>query len=363
MAFRAKILHIIVLGIIGVTIVFYSSYSTGPVLLYHIKSNFKGNVSNSTSEITVGKRLTLHSPTQVTLAAPHDFTNKTKSEDNHSLDKTVQGIITESIYESGYDIPNPDLCPELGKNLKVLVGIMSAPSHKDARMAIRQTWGHYALRQDVSLAFIVGTSKEPALNSITTEESTIYGDIIRGNFIDSYDNLTLKTISFMEWIDNYCAATPFVLKTDDDMFINFSKLLSFIEKHWKSEKTIFGRLARKWKPIRNKRSKYYVSVKQFSQPVFPDFTTGPAYLLTGDIIRGLYKNSLKTTYLKLEDVFMTGIVAQSLNFKRVHINEFINKRIPFNICNIKKSISIHMVKFHEQFDLWKKLLDGRSKCK
>ncbi|XP_014289223.1 beta-1,3-galactosyltransferase 5 isoform X2 [Halyomorpha halys] len=364
MAYRAKILHIVVLGIIGVTIVFYSSYSTGPVFLYHIKSNFQQNTTNGTSEMAASKHLTLHGPTQVTLSVTHEtLINKTKMEENHVLDKTTQGITTEAIYESGYDIPNADLCPELGKRLKVVVGIMSAPSHKDARMAIRQTWGHYALRQDVSLAFIVGTSKEVQLNSITSEESTIYGDIIRGNFIDSYDNLTLKTISFMEWVDNYCSSSPFVLKTDDDMFINFPKLLSFIEKHWKSENTIFGRLARKWKPIRNKRSKYYVSVKQFSQPVFPDFNTGPAYLLTGDIINRLYKNALKSTYLKLEDVFTTGIVAQSLNIKRVHINEFINKRIPFNICNIKKSISIHMVKFHEQFDLWKKLLDGRSKCK
>lgn len=285
------------------------------------------------------------------------------SNENITLDKTVQGIPTEHLYQSGYDIPNVDLCPNLGAKLKVVVGIMSAPSHQEARMAIRQTWGHYALRKDVSLGFIVGMSKISSMNDITAEESAVYGDIIRGNFIDSYDNLTLKTISFLEWIDNYCSQAHYILKTDDDMFINFTKLLGFIDKHWKQEKTIYGRLAKKWKPIRNRKSKYFVSPKQFSHSVFPDFTTGPAYLFTGDIVHDMYTNALKTTYLKLEDVFTTGIVAQSINVKRIHINEFINKRIPFNICNIKKSISIHMIKFYEQFDLWKKLLDGRSKCK
>ncbi|KAL1110517.1 hypothetical protein AAG570_008045 [Ranatra chinensis] len=230
-------------------------------------------------------------------------------------------------------------------------------------MAIRQTWGHFGMRKDVALGFVVGTSKESPMNSLTSQESLIYGDVIRANFIDTYDNLTLKTVSFLEWIDNYCSQVKFILKTDDDMFINFPKLLNFIEKHLNNERTIFGRLAKKWKPIRNSRSKYYVSLKQFSPVVFPDFTTGPAYLLTGDIVRDMYKNALNHTYLKLEDVFTTGIVAQSINVKRVHINEFLNKRIPFNVCNIKKSISIHMVKYHEQFDLWKKLLDGRSKCK
>lgn len=36
MAFRAKILHVIVFGLIGATVIIYSSYFTGPVLLYHI---------------------------------------------------------------------------------------------------------------------------------------------------------------------------------------------------------------------------------------------------------------------------------------------------------------------------------------
>lgn len=222
-------------------------------------------------------------------------------------------------------------------------------------------WQFYFFQ--VAIAFCVGTTSKPEVQAGILQEEDTYGDIIQGNFIDSYDNLTLKTVSILEWIDNYCPRAKFVLKTDDDMFINIPKLLEFVDTHLKSQRTIYGRLAKKWKPIRNSRSKYYVSVDQFSPPVFPDFTTGPAYLLTSDIVHELYDHALDVTYLKLEDVFTTGIIAQSLNVKRVHINEFLNKRIPFNVCNIKKGISIHMIKFHEQFDLWKKLLDGRSKCK
>lgn len=221
----------------------------------------------------------------------------------------------------------------------------------------------YTFSVQVAVAFCVGTTSKPEVASAIHQEVETYGDIIQGNFIDSYDNLTLKSVSILEWIDNYCPRAKFILKTDDDMFINVPKLLEFIDSHDKSQRTIFGRLAKKWKPIRNSRSKYYVSVNQFSAPIFPDFTTGPAYLLTSDIVHELYDHALDTTYLKLEDVFTTGIVAQSLNIKRVHINEFLNKRIPFNVCNIKKGISIHMIKCHEQFDLWKKLLDGRAKCK
>jgi len=61
-------------------------------------------------------------------------------------------------------------------------------------------------------------------------EKHLYDDLIVANFMDSYDNLTLKTMSALEWVDTYCNQSEFVLKTDDDMFINVPNLLSFIDK-------------------------------------------------------------------------------------------------------------------------------------
>ncbi|KAE8752398.1 hypothetical protein FOCC_FOCC000870 [Frankliniella occidentalis] len=279
------------------------------------------------------------------------------------MDATVKGVITRSIYESGHDVANLEICPDLGRNLQVFIAVTSAPSHREARMAVRQTWGHFQQRSDIAIAFMLGATNNPQLEKSLGEEAAMYNDLIRGRFLDSYNNLTLKTISMLEWVDNYCSEVKFILKTDDDMFINVNKLMAFISKHADVKRTIFGRLAKKWKPIRNKKSKYYVSPQQYKRVVFPDFTTGPAYLMSQDVVHDLYTAALKQMYLKLEDVYTTGIVAHSVNVKRVHVNEFLNKRVAFNACNIQKGISIHMVKYHEQFDLWKKLLDGRTKCK
>jgi len=209
---------------------------------------------------------------------------------------------------------------------------------------------------------MLGSISNETINKKVEEEQVLYGDIIRGKFVDTYDNLTLKTISILEWVDNYCPKAAFVLKTDDDMFINVSRLLAFIAKHKPEQRTIYGRLAKKWKPIRNKKSKYYISPQQYKPPVFPDFTTGPAYLLPANLAKPLYLSALNHTYLKLEDVFLTGIVANGLKIKRVHAPEFLNKRVSFTPCNVQKEISIHMVKSAEQFDLWKKLHDI-AKCK
>ncbi|XP_075152150.1 uncharacterized protein LOC142226142 [Haematobia irritans] len=278
----------------------------------------------------------------------------------------TQGIPTQQIYEPGHmneEIDIEQICPNKGNKLKLLILITSAQTHTEARLAIRQTWGHFGTRRDVSTAFVLGRTTNATISEALTQENMIYGDLIRGHFIDSYNNLTLKTLSSLEWVDQHCPKTKYILKTDDDMFINVPKLLQFLDAHSKDKRVIYGRLAKKWKPIRNKKSKYYISTGQFNAAVFPPFTTGPAYVLTSDIVHELYQKSLEQVYLKLEDVFTTGIVAQLLGIKRVHVNEFLNRRIAFNPCNIRKSISVHMIKANEQFDLWKKLLDQTTKCK
>ncbi|KAI8125050.1 3-galactosyltransferase 5, Beta-1 [Lucilia cuprina] len=293
-------------------------------------------------------------------------TSTTKKVPKVAAADPTQGIPTKQIYESGHmneEIDINQICPNKGDKLKLLILITSAQTHAEARLSIRQTWGHYGTRRDVSTAFILGRTTNATVSEALTQENMIYGDLIRGHFIDSYNNLTLKTLSSLEWVDQNCPKVKYILKTDDDMFINVPKLLQFLDAHAKDKRVIYGRLAKKWKPIRNKKSKYYISTGQFGATVFPPFTTGPAYVMTGDIVHELYESSLEQLYLKLEDVFTTGIVAQKLGVKRVHDNMFLNRRIAFNPCNIRKAISVHMIKPNEQFDLWKKLLDQTTKCK
>ncbi|KAL1493453.1 hypothetical protein ABEB36_011502 [Hypothenemus hampei] len=324
------------------------SYLTPEVRMIQGNVSFFG-VHNGTSS---------EAPPQVQNTSSHHLNN---THNQNNLDLT-QGVPAEYIYEAGHVDVSSDVCEDLGKEVKLLIVITSAPSHDIAREAIRRTWGSFVIRKDVAIAFMLGSIANETINKKLDEEQNLYGDIIRGKFVDTYDNLTLKTISILEWVDNFCPKAAFVLKTDDDMFINVSRLLAFIAKHPPEQRTIYGRLAKKWKPIRNKKSKYYISPQQYKPPVFPDFTTGPAYLLPANLAKPLYLSALNHTYLKLEDVYLTGIVANGLEIKRVHAPEFLNKRISFTPCNVQKEISIHMVKSVEQFELWKKLHDV-AKCK
>lgn len=327
------------------------------------------NVSNLSNSLITTQSTSSSQTTNVSIPVSKQSNEKSQTRVEKIINETKDVSVplnecsARAIYEAGHMVPIPEKCPNFGKEMDLVIIIMSAPTHLEARMAIRQTWGHFGQRSDISILFMLGATMDSKVETILRKEQKTYNDVIRGKFLDSYSNLTLKTISTLEWVDNYCSKVKFLLKTDDDMFINVPRLQAFTIKHARDKNVIFGRLAKKWKPIRNKKSKYFVSQAQFKHAVFPDFTTGPAYLLSSDIVRKLYDAALDQTYLKLEDVFVTGIVADKLGIKRTHANEFLNKKISYSACNVQRGISIHMVKYSEQFDLWKKLFDGKSKCK
>ncbi|KAH8353230.1 hypothetical protein KR084_009727 [Drosophila pseudotakahashii] len=276
----------------------------------------------------------------------------------------VRMPLVRTIYETGHldnGIDMERICPRKGLLTKLLVLITSAVHHEAARMSIRQTWMFYGSRRDVGMAFILGRSTNKTLNKALEREEFVYRDLIRGHFVDSYNNLTLKTISLLEWTDLHCPKAQFLLKTDDDMFINVPKLMTLMTTI-KANRSIYGRRAENWKPVRNKWSKYHISFAQYGKATFPHFTTGPAYLITGDVVHALFVKSLDTAFLKLEDVFTTGIVAGSLDIRRINVREIANTRTKFEACHIRDRISIHMVRNNEQFELWKMLLDDTIKC-
>jgi hypothetical protein len=180
--------------------------------------------------------------------------------------------------------------------------------------------------------------------------------------MDTYNNLTLKTISMLEWSHQHCSRVQYVLKTDDDMYIHMPMLFNILNKAGKHRRTIMGKVAKRWKPIRNTTSKYYISPAQFRPALYPDFNTGPAYILTSDIIGDLYKASLDERFFKLEDVYVTGMIAGRLKIQHVDYPQFYNRRLKLETCAVNKLVSVHMVKPFEMYDLWKRLSDGLTKC-
>lgn len=157
----------------------------------------------------------------------------------------------------------------------------------------------------------------------------------------------------LEWTISHCNKTDFLLKTDDDVFINPDMLLAILKRRKTQRNAIVGRVARSWKLERNKDSKYYVPRTEYKNAMYPSFNTGPAYLLTNDIISPLYNASLEEVFFKLEDVFLTGLVARKLNIAHISYRQFYNRR-PDSLkkCTVKRLATVHGLSPREIMDLW-----------
>lgn len=61
------------------------------------------------------------------------------------------------------------------------------------------------------------------------KESYRYNDIIQQNFIDTYHNLTIKSVLALKWITKNCwNKVAFIIKCDDDTFLHMPNLLHYL---------------------------------------------------------------------------------------------------------------------------------------
>ncbi|XP_046663359.1 beta-1,3-galactosyltransferase 5-like [Homalodisca vitripennis] len=262
-----------------------------------------------------------------------------------------------SKYTPGHKLNASHICKDQGANLSLLIVVTSAPYHFGDRLDIRRTWGQLGKQMNVAIAFFVGQTNSFYTSRKILEEEYTYGDIIQGNFIDIYNHLSLKTLSILEWANRYCSRVKFLLKTDDDMFINVPLLLNLIAKDLDIHRSIMGSLSNNLTPVRDTSSKYYLSLGDFPLAEFPQFVCGPAYLMTSDVISELYNHALNSAFFKLEDVLFTGIFARSLKIDLVNIKGFVKQDVGFDNCQVKQAYAIHDVKHNEKFLYWKLFLE------
>lgn len=93
---------------------------------------------------------------------------------------------------------NNDPCN--GTHLLLLMLVHSAPENFVKRNVVRETWGQQS--SNVALLFFVGSSDE--YQTMLEEENRKYKDLIQGNFLDAYRNMTYKHVMALKWATYHC---------------------------------------------------------------------------------------------------------------------------------------------------------------
>ncbi|KAB0801051.1 hypothetical protein PPYR_05405 [Photinus pyralis] len=264
---------------------------------------------------------------------------------------------------------NEDICTTIDpltctvKNLRLVVVIPSAPSRKDARVAIRHTWGHYAAQRDVVLFFIIGKAANKKLQQQIENERKLYNDILQLKLIDSQANSTLKAIALLKWVGDYCSQADYLLKTEDNVFVNIPRLFTYMSKRDPRKNAMYGRVHKNWKTVRNKKSYYYLPKSEYKPSKLPRFIFGGTYLMPARLAKYIYYYSLKRRLIRLPDLFITGIMAQRLHIERLNNRLFHFSPKDITSCTVQDSISIREVTETKQFIFWKESFYGDKRCK
>ena len=210
-----------------------------------------------------------------------------------------------------YILENPRLCSS-ESSLIMLIVVKSSPTHFENRKILRETWMDQIEKLTsgrTKFLFVMGKTNFSTQIGIE-DEFRKYRDILQGDFMDSYRNLTEKGVTFLKWINERCRNAKIILQTDDDVVVNVSNLFKYmLPVIINRSKTIICNL--RWAaPIkRNMMNKWSVEEHLFpSTTVFQTYCTGFFVLYTNDLTPLFYEAAKSTPFFWVDDVYLYGLL-------------------------------------------------------
>ncbi|KAH8331236.1 hypothetical protein KR067_013085, partial [Drosophila pandora] len=238
------------------------------------------------------------------------------------------------------------------------------------------------LRASVRVVFIVGRHQRTTRNNRATitklrKESDLYNDVIQEDFVDNFQNLTLKSVMALKHFNKKCFDTSaYFLKADDDSFVNVPNLIHILlggtlptyRPHHKMQFRLtatsgvfLGHKLSDIKPIRKMCNKFFVPRYIYPDPVFPRYLSGSGYLLSRDVARRLFEVAWHTEIIPLEDVFITGLCSLKAQVNPVHSPLFSIRKVQDN-CDFRENIIQHYLRDPKIKIEWHNMTNNQIKC-
>lgn len=252
-------------------------------------------------------------------ACEPDFKVQTQIPDYNLLPKNFQDFLLYSRCRS---------YPMLLNQLKIckdppflLLVVKSLVPHFERRQAIRETWGKVGVvaNRKVATVFLIGNTlpvdNAPDLIPLLRYEEKIHKDILQWDFRDTFFNLTLKDVLFLEWFSSFCPKAQFIFKGDDDVFVNTPRVITYLGSlSKKNASNLFsGDVIKNAGPHRNKKLKYYIP-ESFYEGGYPPYAGGGGLVYSGQIALRLNEVSKKVPLYPIDDVY-TGMCLKKLGLE------------------------------------------------
>ncbi|XP_041657988.1 N-acetyllactosaminide beta-1,3-N-acetylglucosaminyltransferase 3-like [Cheilinus undulatus] len=275
------------------------------------------------------------------------------------------------------DLPHKCGGPDRSSEVFLLLVIKSPPHNYDRREVLRKTWANERLQNGVWIRrlFIAGTTgtgfEKKRLNKVLELEQSQHYDILQWDFMDTFFNLTLKQVLFLEWMERNCPKVHFLLNGDDDVFVNSHNVVKYLQnlKDNNGSKHLFtGYLIDYARPIRAPWSKYFVPVQLFESDSYLPYCGGGGFFLSGYTALVIYNMSQSIVLFPIDDAYMGMCLAKAGLRPGSHIGvKTTGLYVPSNIdeydpCFYNEILLVHRFLSAEMIVLWHRINDPNLKC-
>uniref|UniRef100_A0A3B5M8W5 Hexosyltransferase n=1 Tax=Xiphophorus couchianus TaxID=32473 RepID=A0A3B5M8W5_9TELE len=207
-------------------------------------------------------------------------------------------------YRYHFILDEPNRCRQESPFVVVMIPV--APQGREARDIIRRTWGRESqvLGQLISYYFLLGKSRIVSVIKLKSPDTfKKYHDILQSNFLDSYKNLTIKTMVMLEWLGSHCPNTSYAMKVDSDTFLNVRNLVDLLLEAPRHN-YMTGLVARGAAVLRDPTSKWFLSPEVFPEDSYPPYALGVGYVLSLDLPNQILEASKTIQAVYIEDVYL-----------------------------------------------------------
>ncbi|XP_057376831.1 beta-1,3-galactosyltransferase 9-like [Daphnia carinata] len=215
------------------------------------------------------------------------------------------------------------------EKVNLFIIVISAPGNFVHRKLVRRTWGahlngsNHRQQPTSKFAFLIGLTNDTTVQNAIRNESIMHEDLIQVDLMDSYMNLTLKTVAMLHWSSHFCPNAKFILKCDDDVYLNVRHLTTLVSRLPLNSSTIYGSAVDNLKPTRPRDAislvvddddkKWAISEELWPWSTYPTYVSGGCYLIDSGAIAELLAAVQTTPYFPFEDLYMTGLCARKAN--------------------------------------------------
>lgn len=230
-------------------------------------------------------------------------------------------------HHSNFEIISPITEPRgyLEQPLFLFVIVSSSPNKRenvDRRNMIRQTWGnfkktHKRIDQPWKVVFMMGKSSTDEMNQAIMAENEKYGDLLIGDYKDDYRSITTKLLMAFKWASQM--RCNYVLKADDDVYIDIPKLIDWLNAY--GNPRFYGGVVFSGMVVRDRNHRHFVSREELPLDIYPEFCKGAMSVLSWSLIPKLVELSKKVTRISPDDAYI-GILANQLGIYPVRIDGF-----------------------------------------